>query len=121
MTDRPKDMAEWKAQAANDALFRQMETEGAEAQRMLERNDQNRILTAEQARGLLAWETQTKALGEPFTSWMKPWGASYQDFQLTIGTPENSRLQFARIVIAKAQSKMSGLFGNLFGGEDRPK
>ena len=38
MTDRPKDMAEWKAQAANDALFRQMETEGAEAQRMLERS-----------------------------------------------------------------------------------
>lgn len=119
MTDRPKDLAEWKAQAANDALFRQMESEGSEAQRMLERTDTNRIVSAEQARGILLWETQAHALGEEFGPWMMRWIASYQDLQLTIGQPENSRFSFARIVIAKAQSKISNLFGNLFGGEDR--
>lgn len=119
MSDQPKDMAEWKAQAAANALFRQMEDEAGEADRMLERDETNRIVTAEQARGLMVLETQAEALGEPFRGWIRAWSGAYQDWQLTIGAPENSRLQFARIAIAKVQSRASGLFDRFFGRDDK--
>jgi len=118
MQEIPKDLAEWKNQQGNMAIFRQKGGEPeSEACRLLEIGPTNRTVTAEEARRLFLMNSQSLALG-PEYRWLARLADMVEEYQLTIGNPKNARETFAAVLTqslrAENQEKL-GFFDRLMG------
>lgn len=104
MPEQPDSLAQWKEQQANQAIFRLKggDTE-SEACRLLEISPTNRVITADEARLLITARCQAAALGPDYI-WLAEFANIFEEYQLTIGNPANSREKFAAVLTATLQA-----------------
>lgn len=112
------DLAKWKEQARNEAIFRLRG--GSEAGRLLEISPTNRVITPEQAGLLMALRLQAECLGSAF-QWLVDMCDEAEKYQLTVGVPKNSRDVYgavlsARMSVEQVERAQRGWWSRLTGG-----
>lgn len=114
----PKNLAEWKDQQQNLAIFRMKGQEPeSEACRLLEIGPTNRIVTDQEAKLLLICRTTAVTLG-PEYRWLIELSNAVEEYQLTIGVPKNSRDAFGTVLTQALRSenqKQLSFFDRLTG------
>lgn len=115
----PGDLSEWKNTQANLAIFRMKDNAPSEAGRLLEISDTNRVVTPDEARCLIVLRAYNRVLGHDWDwcSWLADQAECYQ---LTVGTPENSRRSFREVVsseIAAEKQNKRSWWDKLFVGD----